>query len=73
MCLAIPGKILSIDKSKIANVDFDGIQREVSLELVPKAQVGDYVLIHAGFAIECIDETEAQKTLDLISEFPELA
>lgn len=63
MCLAIPGKILD-DK----RVDFNGVIREVSFDLVPKAKVGDYVLVHAGFAIEIVDLEEAKKTLDLVKE-----
>lgn len=72
MCLAIPGKILKIDLENKAQVDFNGLKKEVSLDLVPNTQIGDYVLVHAGFAIECINKEEAQKTLALIEEFPEL-
>ena len=68
MCLAIPGKIKSINEGKIAEVDFDGIMRTASMDMLPKAKVGDYVLVHAGFAIEIVDEQEAQKTLDLLKE-----
>lgn len=68
MCLAIPGKILSINENKDAEIDFDGVKRNASVELLSKAKIGDYVLVHAGFAIEIVDQAEAQKTLDLISE-----
>lgn len=68
MCLAIPGKIKKIDEDAVATIDFDGIVRTASMDMLPKAQVGDYVLVHAGFAIEIIDTTEAQKTLDLYKE-----
>ena len=68
MCLAIPGKILNIDDNKIADVDFDGIVRKSSVELVPSVNIGDYVLVHAGYAIEIIDQEEAKKSLDLIQE-----
>ena len=57
----------------MATVDVLGVTREISLDLTPQAQVGDYVLVHAGFAIEVVDEQYAQETLDLIKEFPELA
>ena len=63
MCLAFPGKIID-DK----RVDFNGVIREVAFDLVPKAKVGDYVLVHAGFAIEIVDLEEAKKTLDLVKE-----
>lgn len=72
MCLAIPGMVTEISEDRIANVDILGAQRSASLDLVPQAQVGDYVLVHAGFAIEVVDPQFAQETLDLIKEFPEL-
>ena len=73
MCLAIPMKIASLNEDRMATVDVLGVTREISLNLTPQAQVGDYVLVHAGFAIEVVDEQYAQETLDLIKEFPELA
>ena len=73
MCLAIPMKILACNDDHMATVDVLGVTREVSLDLTPQAKVGDYVLVHAGFAIEVVDEQYAQETLDLIKEFPELA
>ena len=73
MCLAIPMKIASLNEDRMATVDVLGVAREISLDLTPQAQVGDYVLVHAGFAIEVVDERYAQETLDLIKEFPELA
>lgn len=73
MCLAIPAKIESIDEGRVACVSVLGVTRHVALDLVPQAVVGSYVLIHAGYAIEVIDEVMAQETLDLIAEFPELA
>lgn len=68
MCLAIPGKILSINDENMADIDFDGVKRNASLDVLPKAKVGDYVLVHAGFAIEVVNDEEAQKTIDLIKE-----
>ena len=69
MCLAIPGKVIEIDKNKEhAKVDYgDGTKRNANITLVD-VKVGDYVLVHAGFAIEVLDEKEAHKTLDLFRE-----
>lgn len=73
MCLAIPMKISQLDDNRLATVDVLGVTRQISLDLTPQAQVGDYVLVHAGFAIEMVDEQYAQETIDLIKQFPELA
>jgi len=73
MCLAIPARIETIDDDRMAQVDILGIKRTVALDLVPKAQIGDFVLVHAGYAIEIISEESAEETLALIREFPELA
>ena len=67
MCLAVPGKILEIEETT-ARVDFAGATMPVSLRALEGARVGDYVLVHAGFAIERLDEDEAQRTLELFSE-----
>ena len=67
MCLAIPGKILSIEESK-ALVDFDGIRKKVIIALVPNVQVGNYVIVHAGYAIETIDEAAAIESLQIWKE-----
>lgn len=66
MCLAIPGKVVEI-KQNLAKVDFGGIMREVDISLVD-VSLGDYVLVHAGFAIETINEEEAERSLDLWKE-----
>lgn len=73
MCLAIPAKVTEIGSDNLATVDILGATREISLDLTPTAEVGSYVLVHAGFAIEVVDEQFAQETIDLIREFPELA
>ena len=73
MCLAIPAKVVEMKGDGLAQVDLLGVSREVSLDLTPQAQVGDFVLVHAGFAIEVVDQQYAQETLDLIRDFPELA
>ncbi|MBE6468507.1 MAG: HypC/HybG/HupF family hydrogenase formation chaperone [Coriobacteriaceae bacterium] len=72
MCLAVPGKIQSIDEGLRATVDMLGVTREASLRLVPEAQIGDYVLVHAGFGIQVIDPEEAHETLELLKEMPEV-
>jgi hydrogenase expression/formation protein HypC len=76
MCLAVPGKILTIDDAaglRQARVQFGGITRIASLELVPEAQLGDYVLVHVGFAISRIDEKEAMQTLADLETMARLA
>ncbi|MCL1798989.1 MAG: HypC/HybG/HupF family hydrogenase formation chaperone [Eggerthellaceae bacterium] len=73
MCLAIPARINSIGADNLATVDIMGVTREASLDLTPEAREGDYVLVHAGFAIQVVSAEFAQETLDLISQFPELA
>ena len=73
MCLAIPAKIESIEADNMASVSVLGVKRDASLDLVAIAKVGDYVLVHAGFAIEIVDEAQAKKTLDLVREMPEFA
>lgn len=73
MCLAIPAQVRQINENNLATVDILGVTREISLDLTPQAEVGSFVLVHAGFAIEVVDEQFAQETLDLIKQFPELA
>lgn len=67
MCLAVPAKIIA-RKDLLATVEVNSVTRDVSLMLLPEAQTGEWVLIHAGFAIQAIDAEEAQKTLDLLKE-----
>ncbi len=74
MCLAIPGKITEIyqkESLRMAKIDFGGIAKEICLAYTPEAEVGDYALIHVGFAISLMDEEEAQETLNLIKEVSE--
>ena len=73
MCLAIPAKITEMKDGRMAVVDILGVTREIALDLTPQAGEGDFVLVHAGFAIEVVDEAYAQETIDLIRQFPELA
>ena len=75
MCLGIPGKITETyekDSLKMAKVDFGGIIKEACLAYIPEAEVGQYALIHVGFAISIMDEEEAQETLRLIQEMSDL-
>ncbi len=71
MCLAIPALIKSIN-GQLAEVDIDGVTRQVSLQLTPEAGVGDYVLLHTGYAINVIDPVEAEETLKLLKELSEI-
>jgi hydrogenase expression/formation protein HypC len=72
MCLAIPSKVVEI-RDKMATIDLSGVRREVSLLLLPEeAAVGDYVLVHAGFAIQRIDPEAAEEAMRLIKEIEEL-
>jgi hydrogenase expression/formation protein HypC len=71
MCLAIPGKVLEIDTTVspiMGKVSFGGVKKEVCLELVPEVKIGNYVIVHVGFAISMMDEEEAQETLKLIDQ-----
>ncbi len=71
MCLAVPGKILSIDNStselmKIGKVSFGGIVKDVNLAYTPEAKIGDYVIVHVGFALNTVDESEAVKVFEYL-------
>jgi hydrogenase expression/formation protein HypC len=77
MCLAIPGKIISVAGddllTRLGKVDFGGVLKEVSLAYVPEANLGDYVIVHVGFALSVVDEAEAQKVFQYLKEMEELA
>uniref|UniRef100_UPI0040577E41 HypC/HybG/HupF family hydrogenase formation chaperone n=1 Tax=Candidatus Electrothrix sp. TaxID=2170559 RepID=UPI0040577E41 len=71
MCLAIPGKITEIYEKnalQMAKIDFGGVAKEICLEFVPEAELGDYALVHAGFVISLMNETEAEESIQLIQE-----
>ncbi|MFC1539100.1 HypC/HybG/HupF family hydrogenase formation chaperone [Candidatus Latescibacterota bacterium] len=68
MCLAVPMKVIELLPSERAIVEADGISMEISLNLLKDVSVGDYVIVHTGFALELIDQVEAEKTLDLFRE-----
>lgn len=69
MCLGVPGRVVAISDAAglpMGTVDFSGVVREVCLAYVPEACVGDYVIVHVGFAISLVDEAEAQRTLEIL-------
>ena len=72
MCLAVPGKVISIDKSDpvmiIGKASFGGVIKEVNLVFVPDVQIGDYVIVHAGFALNILDENEAGTVFDYLDQ-----
>lgn len=77
MCLGIPGKVVSIDATledmPMGNVSFGGITKEVCLAYVPNITVGDYVVVHAGFAISTIDEEEAQEVFGMLKQIEDIS
>ena len=76
MCLAVPGKLLSVEGedllARTGKVSFGGILKEVNLTCVPEAKVGDYLIVHAGLAISVLDEEEAARTLEYLQEIQEI-
>lgn len=73
MCLGIPGRIVDVvdGEPRTGTVDFDGLRRPVCLAYAPEADVGDYVIVHVGFAISVVDEAEAEKTLAVLRAMPD--
>ena len=76
MCLAVPGKIISIEKAdatfRSGRVNFGGIVKQVNLSYVPEADIGDYVVVHVGFALSIVDEKEATQVFDYLRQMGEL-
>lgn len=70
MCLAVPARVIEINEGA-GRVDLAGVVREVSFMLLPEARVGDYVLLHAGYALQKVDEAEAEETIRLLAEIAE--
>ncbi len=68
MCLAIPARVKTLEANNMAEVEIMGISRHVSLDLIPGAEIGDHVLVHAGFAIQVVDEQFANETIDLLRQ-----
>ena len=71
MCLAVPVRVIEIE-GQVGRVELGGVLRDISLALTPEAQLGDYVLVHTGFAISVLDEEEAQESLKLFAELEEV-
>ena len=72
MCLAIPSRVIEIDENGLAKVDLGGVQKQISLALLDDVVVGDYVIVHVGFALQKLDPLEAEKTLALFREMAAL-
>ena len=72
MCLAVPAEVVEVREDRMAVVEIGGVRREASLALVDEAGPGDYVLVHAGFAIEVVDREEAEATLRLLEQWAEI-
>lgn len=76
MCLAVPGKVTSIDESnpelKMAKVNFNGVTKNICVEWLPDIKVGEYVLVHVGFALNKIDEDDAKETLRILREMGDI-
>jgi len=75
MCLGIPGKIESVYEdhgTKMAKIDFGGVQREACIEVIPEAKPGDWTIVHAGFALNLLSEEEARETLEILEQMSEL-
>jgi len=76
MCLAVPGKVVSIDESnpelKMAKVNFNGVMKNVCVQWLPDLVIGEYVLVHVGFALNKIDEKEALETIQILKEMGDL-
>ncbi len=77
MCLAVPGKVISIEEKienspQMAKVDFAGVVQNICIDWLPEVKVGDYVIVHVGFALNKIDEKEAEETLKLLREMGDL-
>lgn len=73
MCLAIPALIMDKKSDNLATAEILGVTREVALDLTPQANVGDYVLVHAGFAIEVVDADYAKETIELVKQLEDVA
>jgi hydrogenase expression/formation protein HypC len=76
MCLGVPGKVLSIESNSVGmtmgKVSFGGVAKEVCLAYVPEAEIGDYVIVHAGFALNKLDEEEAMEVFELLKQMGEI-
>ncbi len=73
MCLAVPAEVIEILDNDLVTIDVGGAKSRINVSLVDGVSVGDFVLVHAGFAIEKVDETEARKTMELFEQLEQLA
>lgn len=73
MCLAIPAKVVKLSGDSLADIELEGVVKEVSLDLVDGVEVGDYVIVHVGYALAKMDPLEAERTLALFAEMGQLA
>jgi hydrogenase expression/formation protein HypC len=76
MCLAVPGKIVSIDETnaelKMAKVNFGGVMKDICIQWLPDIQIGDYILAHVGFALNKIDQKDAEETIEILKQMGDL-
>ncbi len=76
MCLAVPGKIVSIDESnaelKMAKVNFGGVMKDICVQWLPEVKIGDYVLAHVGFALNKIDQKDAEETIEILKQMGDI-
>ncbi len=72
MCLAVPAEVVELMEDGLALVEIGGVRKQISLMLVEGAEIGDFVLVHAGFAIEKVDAEEARRTLEILEEYAHL-
>ena len=73
MCLAIPAKVIEIFDDGLANVEVEGVIKDISLDLLDGIKVGDYVIVHVGYALARLDQKEAERTLELFAEMGSVA
>lgn len=72
MCLAVPAIIIKRNKDQSGTIEMDGLKKDISLDLVPEAKVGDYVIVHVGYALSILDKEEAQKSIETMEAFREI-
>lgn len=72
MCLAVPARVETLGDNNMASVSVLGVERDISIDLTPSVKIGDYVLVHAGFSIEIVDQKTAEETLRLVKQMPEM-
>lgn len=73
MCLAVPAKIIEIKEGQMATVESEGVMKDISISMIENPAIGDYVIVHVGYALNKIDEDEAKKTFDLIEQLEKMS